>query len=436
MALRDLIEKLDRDGRLVRIERPVSARLEAAAVMRALGDRPVLFTHVEGSDFPVAGNLSASRALVAEELGVAPGELLGRMIAALEGPTEPRVVDQAPCLEVVEPHVDLGRIPLLTHFEADGGPYVTSGVITARDPEYGQNFSVHRCIPIDGTRMAVRIVPRHLRTFLDRAGGELDAALLIGVGAGLLLAAATSIGLGDDESRLAAALAPLDMVRTPETGLLVPADTELILEGRFTGERHAEGPFVDITGTVDPVREEPVFEVRRITRRRDAIYQALLPAGSEHRLLMGMPREATIFRSVSEVCRCLDVHLSPSGCGWLHGVVRIDKQGPDDGRKAIDAAFRGHSSLKHAFIVDAEIDPADPGQVEWAMATRFQGDRDLVVLPKQQGSSLDPSAEPGSCETSKLGFDLTRPFGEDPAPFMLAEGEWAELDRYLAKGER
>ncbi len=431
MALRDLIEKLESEGRLTRIDRPVSARLEAAAVMRTLGDRPVLFTRIAGSQVPVAGNLNASRALVAGQLGVPAGELLGRMTGAMDQPTVPQIVSSAPCQEVVEPDVDLGRLPLLCHYEEEGGPFITAGIFAARDPELGQNFSVHRCMPIDRTRLAVRVVPRDLHAFLERAGGEMDAALLIGIGANMLLAAATSIPLGEDESHLAAALAPLKMVKATESDILIPAETEIVLEGRFTGERHQEGPFVDITGTLDPVREEPVFEVRQITRRREPIYQALLPAGPEHRLLMGMPREATIFRSVSRICRCLDVHLTSGGCGWLDAVVQIEKRDPDDGREAIEAAFAGHGSLKHAFIVDGDIDPTDSVQVEWAMATRFQGDRDLIVLPRQKGSSLDPSAAPGTAETSKLGFDLTRPHGADPSPFRPVAGALVEVDEYL-----
>jgi len=431
MALRDVIEKLDEEGSLVRIDKPVSTRLEAAAIMRTLGDRPVLFTKIEGSEGPVAGNLNASRTLVAGQLGVPAGELLGRMIEAMDRPAAPEIVSSAPCQEMVAPDVDLGKLPLLQHFEEEGGPYITAGVFAVRDPELGHNYSVHRCLSIDRSRLAVRVVPRDLHTFLHRAGGEMAAALLIGVGANMLLAAATSVAPGEDESHLAAALAPLKMVRATESDILIPAGTEIVLEGRFSGERHREGPFVDITGTLDPVREEPVFEVRRITHRQEPIYQALLPAGPEHRLLMGMPREATIFRSVNEVCRCLDVHLTSGGCGWLDAVVRIEKRGPDDGRMAIEAAFAGHGSLKHAFIVDDDIDPTDPVQVEWALATRFQGERDLVVLARQKGSSLDPSADPGTGETSKLGFDLTRPHGTDPSPFRPVPGARVEIDEYL-----
>jgi UbiD family decarboxylase len=146
---------------------------------------------------------------------------------------------------------------------------------------------------------------------------------------------------------------------------------------------------------------------------------------------MGMPREPTIFKKVNEVVRCLDVHINPGGCSWLHAIVQIEKQHEDDGKKAIDAAFAGHRSCKHVFVVDADIDIYDPLEVEWAMATRFQGDRDLVVIAPAPGSSLDPSAEPGSHATARVGFDLTKPFKARGKSFNRAPFPTVELNRFL-----
>jgi UbiD family decarboxylase len=146
---------------------------------------------------------------------------------------------------------------------------------------------------------------------------------------------------------------------------------------------------------------------------------------------MGMPREPTIYKKVNEVVRCLDVNVSPGGCSWLHAVIQIDKQGDDDGLKAIQAAFAGHRSCKHVFVVDRDIDIYDPLRVEWAMATRFQADRGMVVLEKEQGSSLDPSAEPGTHLTTKVGFDLTRPLEAKGKVFEKAQFPEVELTRFL-----
>jgi len=218
------------------------------------------------------------------------------------------------------------------------------------------------------------------------------------------------VEIGVDELEIANALEPLQLVRARTVDLLVPAEAEFVLEGTVYLDRlHPEGPFVDLTETYDVVRQEPVLEVKAITHRRDAIWQALLPGGLEHKLLMGMPREPTIFKKVSEVVKCLDVNVNPGGCSWLHAIVQIDKRAEDDGQKAIRAAFSGHRSCKHVFVVDKDIDIYDPLSVEWAMATRFQGDRRMLVLDKEPGSSLDPSAEPGTNLTTKIGFDLTKP---------------------------
>ena len=235
-----------------------------------------------------------------------------------------------------------------------------------------------------------------------------------------------------NELEIANALQPFSATRAKTVDVLVPAEAEFVLEGVvYRDRRHAEGPFVDLTETYDVVRQEPVFVVRAITHRKDAIWQALLPGGLEHKLLMGMPREPTIYRKVNEVARCLDVNVSPGGCSWLHAVVQIDKQSEQDGAKAIYAVFAGHRSCKHVFVVDKDIDIYDPLQVEWAMATRFQGDAGLVVKEREPGSSLDPSAEPGTHLTTKVGFDLTRPIEAKGKTFEKATFPEVDLKDFI-----
>jgi UbiD family decarboxylase len=159
-----------------------------------------------------------------------------------------------------------------------------------------------------------------------------------------------------------------------------------------------------------------------------------LPGALEHKLLMGMPREPTIFKKVNQAVRCLDVNIDPGGCSWLHAIVQIDKQSEEDGKKAIRAAFAGHRSCKHVFVVDKDIDIYNPMEVEWAMATRFQGEQDLVILPKEAGSSLDPSSErsaSGTHLTTKLGFDLTKPLASQGKGFDRVRFPQVELEKYL-----
>jgi UbiD family decarboxylase len=213
---------------------------------------------------------------------------------------------------------------------------------------------------------------------------------------------------------------------------MIPAEVEFVLEGTvYYDRRHAEGPFVDLTGTQDVIRNEPVFSLKAVTHRKEAIWQALLPGSLEHKLLMGMPREPTIFQEVNQVVKCLDVNVNPGGCSWLHAIVQIDKQREDDGWKAIQAAFSGHRSCKHVFVVDQDIDIYNPLDVEWAMATRFQGDRDMVIMPPEPGSSLDPSAEPGTKFTTKIGFDLTAPIDGNRTHFEKVQYPEVDTRKYI-----
>ena len=421
LSLRDYLDKLDRRGDLLRVQPRVSKNYEIAGALKQLEPRPALFEQVKESPFRVAGNLFCGKAGFADYFDVSPRQIIPMMARAIDERKPCPVVHEAPCQEVVIDKPDLDLLPILRHCEKDGGNYISSGVFVTRHPRYGQNLDFHRCMQFSKTEMAVRIVrARHFDTFLQDVK-ELDVAICIGNALNVLAAAATSVEIGIDELEIANALEPLSVVRAKTVDVLIPAEAEFVLEGTVYLERkHAEGPFVDLTETYDVVRQEPVFVVKTITHRKDAIWQALLPGALEHKLLMGMPREPTIFKKVNEVVRCLDVNVSPGGCSWLHAIVQIDKQSEDDGRKAIEAAFAGHRSCKHVYVVDADIDIYDPLAVEWAMATRFQGDRQMVIKEREQGSSLDPSAEPGTHLTAKVGFDLTRPLESKGKTFEKA----------------
>lgn len=424
MTLREYLRRLTEQGRLQAVSPQIQVDYEIAGVLKKLEPAPVIFTNVAGYPFRVAGNLFASKAAFADYLGVNPGAIIPLLSQAIDRRLPPTVVNSAPCQEVVIQNPDLDDLPLLWHCQGDGGRYISSGVMIAHHPQYGVNVDFHRCMQISKRELAVRVVRgRHFDRFLQELG-QVDVVICVGLPPNILAAAATSVEIGINELEIAHALEPFAVTPAISVPVMLPAEAEFVLEGTVYADRlHAEGPFVDLTETQDVVRQQPVLEVKTITYRRDAIWHALLPGGLEHKLLMGMPREPTIFKKVNEVVRCLDVNINPGGCSWLHAIVQIDKQYPEDGRRAIEAAFAGHRSCKHVFVVDRDIDIYDPLQVEWAMATRFQGDRDLVMITGETGSSLDPSASPGDYRTTKLGFDLTRPletggkaFGKVPYP--------------------
>jgi UbiD family decarboxylase len=369
----------------------------------------------------VLAGIASAREYFALALGVLSEKLIHKLANALEHPVAPPVTRDAPCHEVVEPDVNLTRLPILRHFPFDAGPYVTAGILVVDDPDYGRNVSFHRLLRLDERRFAARVVEkRGTDTAWRKAAGDLPVAMCIGNSLPVLLAASMSPPMGVDELAIANALTPSPLVACKTIPLHVPADCELVLEGRLTHTNVPEGPFVDLTETMDFLRPGPVIEIDCITHRHDPIYQALLPGKLEHKLLMGMPKEPTIFAAVNQVCRCTNVVITPGGASWLHAVVQIEKRSPEDGRAAIEAAFRGHGSLKHVVVVDTDVNPYDPIEVEWAIATRFQADRDLVVLVDQPGSSLDPSGihEPGKkSRTAKMGLDATIPWGAERAAF-------------------
>ncbi len=413
MSLKSFVEKLDERGALLRVKKKPKAELEAAALIKEFNDRPLLFENgIAESDVPFVANVYSTKPLVADYFGIAQNELIPRMIKALDSPSAPGEWSGgvAPCQEVVETNVDLYKLPIVKCYEKEAGRYLSSGVYFVKDKELGQNASYHRSLVISKNRFAFRMLPRHLAEFKKRAGGAVDAAICVGNGANVALAGAVSVGLGVDEMRIANSLEPLKMVKCKTIDVSVPAETQFVLEGRVLNETSPEGPFVDLTETMDVQRPaEPVFEVKCVTRRREAVWQNVLQGGLEHKILMGMPREPTVYSAVNKVVKCVDVNLTPGGCSWLHGVVKIKKTKDDDGRKAIDAAFEGHKSMKRVVIVDDDIDILDPIEVEWALATRFQADKNLVVVPNQKGSSLDPSSEPGTHITCKWGLDATKP---------------------------
>lgn len=435
-GLRGLIDLLRKKGGLTEIDKEVDPNLEIAGIMKRLDGGPVLFKRVKGYPGPVISGIASQRKCFALGLGMCEREILGTMARAAEKPSQYRIVKKAACQDVVERKVDLDMLPILRHTAGDGGRYITSGVSIIRDKDFGPNMSFHRLMQIGRNKFAARVVEgRGTHTALLKSEGDLEVAVCIGNSIQVLLAAAMSPPKGVDEAMVANTLAKTDFVKCVTNDLYVPADSEFVLEGRITHAMTTEGPFVDLTDTMDFARPQPIFEIDCITHRQDAIYHALLPGGLEHKLLMGMPREPTIFNEVNKVCKCRDVVITEGGCSWLHAVVQIDKKNADDGRKAIEAAFRGHTSLKCCVIVDGDIDIRNPLDVEWAIATRFQAGRALFIFRNEGGSSLDPSAsqkEGEKTRTDKMGLDATIPFGTDAKKdFRKVKYKDVDVGRYL-----
>lgn len=436
MNLRDFLGQLENEGKLLRIKKEVSTEFEIANVMNSLGEQPVFFENVKDSDFPVFGGICSSRDIISAGIGCKKEELLSRLVDALRNPKPPEMVDgaSAPCQEVVIENPDLSRVPFLMHLAGDGGKYATATCSVIKDPETGRNMAYHRLMYRGGNRFTARLIPkRQTRTTYDRTDGDLEIAVCIGNSVPVMVAASLGPEPGNDELAIANALGKTDLVKCKTVDLEVPANSEIVLEGRLTKEVDVEGPFVDLTETRDFERQEPVFVVDCITHRKDAMYQALLAGRMEHKILMGMPKEPTIFDEVSKVCDCKNVLITIGGGSWLHGIVQIRKQSEDDGRKAVEAAFRGHKSMKHVVVVDEDVDIYDSDAIEWALATRFQAHADAVIMPDQPGSSLDPSGDHSGKKTmiTKVGLDATKPAHVDPAKYIKVSYKDVDTYEYL-----
>lgn len=429
-SLRTFIRKLEDEGKIIKIEKPVSTKFEIASILKKLDPKPVLFEKVvEHPGFKLVGNLCSDRSILAEALNTSTRELKNKIIQAIENPGEKEIIENPSCQEIVIEEPDLTKLPFIWTGTLDFAPYMSASIIIAYDKEYGYNASFHRLMLVDSKRVVPRIVPRHLYKYVER--GCREVAITIGNHPAFMLASAITANIELDELSVASSLAKIRYAETLTNNLLVPAESEVVLEGYITDEYIDEGPFIDILGTYDIVRRERIIEIRCITMKKNPIFQYILPGGCEHKNLMGLPREATIFREVSKVCECLDVKLTAGSGGWLNAVVKIRKKNDEDGRRAIEAAFKGHESLKYVVVVDEDIDIDNLDEVEWAISTRTQLDRDLVLKPGEKGSSLDPSADQITRLTCKAGIDATIPSMKEKERFMKAIIPEVELERFL-----
>jgi len=374
----------------------------------------ILFKKIKGYDYQAVSGVCGTRDIIASWLGTTKEKLLFKIADAVQNPKKYEIVKDATCFE--EKSKDLDDLPLMKFYEKDGGEYIASGVIIAQDPESKRfNAAFHRMMKIGKNKMVTRLCNRDTLKFFKKYSGGMPISIFLGHDPSVLIPGAISAG-DTEELKIMSALRPLKVAKCTNE-ILVPAESEIVIEGRITKEEVDEAPFVDISGTYDVVRKQPVIEVDKIWHRKNPIYHALLPAGREQRLMMGMPREPTIYNEVLKICPVRGVNISTGGCSWLHCVVSIKKQKADDGIKAAEAAFKGHKSLKHCVVVDDDIDPFNMEEVEWAIATRLQADKQTFIK-ERGGSSIDPSTAgreplPGTDRrpTCIVGIDATIPFG-------------------------
>jgi 2,5-furandicarboxylate decarboxylase 1 len=449
--LRGFLSTLQSDNELVRVKRDVNAEYEIAAVSARLdGKQAVLFEKVCKSKIRVVSNVIATPRRFYLALGGSSHKsnkadvkknIHSRVSEALHGLSEPIRAEGGGLFEENSSR-SLYDLPIVTHFEKDAGPFITSSIVFSEDQESGrQNQSTHRLLLLNENNMAIRMVEgRHLHKCFSYArdhGEDLKIAIGIGVHPAVNIAAAYQAAYGVDEMKIANSLleGKLVLSRTSYSQLYVPSHTEIVLEGRILRDKTHEEWMVEMLRTYDFKRKQPVFQLERIMLRNDAIYHDILPGYAEHRLLMGMPVEAKMYDNIKNVVPTTQsVHLTEGGSNWLSAVIQIKKRLEGESKNAILAAFTAHPSLKMAIVVDDDINPTDPIEVEYAITTRCQADRDLIIIPNAKGSSLDPSSDQDNLLTTKVGIDATATMLKAKERFEIAKipgEEKVDLSDYL-----
>lgn len=410
--------KRERPDDLQVISREIDPAHEITALVvkldRELGRRPaLLFERVRGSRFPVLTNLHASRWRLARAMNTGPAETLRTYLRAMERPLAPRVVPGGPVKEVVLTggQVDLGALPQIVHHEGDAGVFLTAAISFARHPDAPiWNCAYNRLMLKSRDTTSIHLtLGKHLWEFhraAEARNAPLPVAFVIGVHPAMALGALAIGSVDEDERAIMGGLLgePLELVRCETSDVLVPAHAEMVIEAEILPhERTAEGPFGEFTGYSLGERQREVVKVGAITHRRDAIFQDISVAHLDHLLLSTIPIEANLYRAVRAMVPTVRAVRVPAP---FTAYVSLEQRIPGQARNAILAVLGADLYMKRVVVVDHDVDVFDDRQVNWAIATRCQPDRDITIITHARGSDLDPSTTQDGY-TAKWGVDAT-----------------------------
>jgi len=418
--LRDFIKRLEQEGEIIKIKDTLSPRFEISALFEELGKREgnpaAIIENVKGYHVPVVGNLLGSRKRIALALETEEENIFQKYSAVNDNPIPPRIVSQAPVKEVIlNKNIDiLKHLPVLTNHEKDASPYITQGLVFSKDPETGsKTMGVHRLQVKDKDKLGIFLASKTSTEYFRKAeesGRPLNVAIAIGVEPVILLASIAWFPFGD-KLTLAGNLRgePLDLIPAESIDLEVPAHAMFILEGKILPDvRETEGPFGESTGYYITV-QNPVIEITTITHQKDPLYSIFKPFSVEDDLLTAMFFKTNTLKELKNVIPSVqDIAISMYSA---HAIISIKKKEEWEARTALYSILSNNLYLKHAVIVDDDIDIYNSHEVEWAIASRFQADRDLVILNDVGGSFIDPSIKEGYI-SAKMGLDATKPLNQ------------------------
>ncbi|MFB3883788.1 MAG: UbiD family decarboxylase [Thermodesulfobacteriota bacterium] len=423
--LRSFVSALDDAGEVVQIDAELSPSFEVAAALQYLdrrNDKAILFNRINGYPIPIVGNLFQSYRAIAAALGLRGGQSLRidsekvseEYLRRSQARIKPRIEKSGPVQEVMlKEDIDILKVmPVLTHHEKDAGPYFSSAVTIARDPQTGiRGMGIHRIQVKGKNKLGIFLANPPLSRFLSLSEAQnkpLDIAVIIGMDPLTFLASITYAPQGIDKFDLAGGLRgkPVELVKGQTVDIEVPRHAEFVMEGQILpGVRETEGPFGESGGAYLAVKN-PVACIHCIYHRRKPLYHALMPFNKENGIITNLVWEATQLDQIRRSLPAVKKVRLWGSVGEI-AVVQIEKNAEDDGRKMMKDLFSLFPRAKGIIVVDTDIDIQDPYEVEWAVFTRFQVDKDLFTVEGVHGLLLDPSAEGGL--TSKWGLDATKP---------------------------
>ncbi len=414
------------------VQQKVELHYEMTALVKKLGlrdrDPIVRFLQVSGTGHQVVSNLFASRKAIAMALECQVENLNETYLKRLQNPMAPQMVTDGPVKEVVYTgkEVDLTALPVPKHHEEDAGPYISAGVCIVQHPDgRSVNMGMYRIMISESHEGGIFINPIHhggeLLRQAEQKNEPLEMAVVIGHHPALVIASQNNEPFGTDDYALAGGLLdePLSLIQSETLSFPVPAMSEIVLEGELLpGIRKDEGPFGEYTLYYGMERKSPVFRVKAITHRSDYIFHDLIPSSREHLGLWVMPsKEANLYKKIKAVFPTLkEVRLPLNGSGY-HAYVCIEKVRNGDGKNILLTLLGSEYMIKHAIVVDDDIDIHNDDEVLWAISTRVQADKDIFTIPEARSSVLDPSSYginslfSGEGMVTKMGIDATKPVG-------------------------
>lgn len=427
--LRHTLQELRARNLLLECNREVDPQYEMGAVLKHFNNkRPILFNKIKNHSMSSIGGLYGDREIIYELLKMNHENRIERFMDAIVNPEPYRVLKDGPVKEnIIKRNIDLGKLLPINKFqEKDSSSFVTAGVMVVKDPDTGKYFTSIRRLQVNGGNILSALIASSKLTNdflrLEKQGKPLEVAIVFGYDAPFLMASQiSSATYGVDKFQIDSRLRgePLELVQCETVDLLVPANAEIVLEGRIVpGKREIEGPFGELMGYYGNVAPHPIIEVSAVLHRNNPIYQTAFPCREEH-VSNGLIREMELYYHLKNQLDVVDVHVTEGGGYRFNAFVSIRKQKQGDAKTAILAALGLNKDLKQVVIVDEDVNIFDLQDIEWAITTRAQASMDYVIVEGALGSSLEPSHDLRGV-TDKVGIDATKPLNDGNEKFHRA----------------